>query len=488
MVVATVLVLGLSIGFSYFSIMRLTSAIREQYLSRMKAIAGTLADSSAYFVAVGDRTQLEMLTRKLVSGDLLYAEITSTVPGLPITVSYPGSPPFPLHLTPSDVARWRPSEKGTEYLYPIYWREVKASAPEEVLMGPSEVAGKPVLVGFVRLAFSGEPVRDALRREYFAVLLMALLIAAIGGIVARLVYIQVVRPVTQLTAAVQEFALGRNPRRVQTPQSGEIKILVDEFQKMTEVLRRREEELREINRELTEANRVKSTFLASISHELKTPLHAIIGYAQLLLEGAEGPLTSEQVKDLRTILGAGKHLLSLISQILEYARIEAGKESLSLEPFTLEDVLRECYEIFAPQVAEKHLEFRLKLPDTTVRLLADPLKIRQIIFNLLSNALKFTETGFVALSAEVDNGVVRISVQDTGPGIPAEGLPRVFEPFVVLDSELTRKHGGAGLGLAISASYAQLHNGRLTARSSPGKGTTFILEIPLVVPLGEDEP
>jgi len=233
---------------------------------------------------------------------------------------------------------------------------------------------------------------------------------------------------------------------------------------------------------------VKSTFLASISHELKTPLHAIIGYTQLLLEGAEGPLTPAQIQDLQTVLGAGKHLLSLISQILEYARLEAGRETLSPEPFTLQDLLRECYEIFAPQVANKGIEFRLVLPETGVRLLADPLKIRQIVLNLLSNALKFTVSGSIVLSAEVNDRLVRISVQDTGPGIPPESLPRVFEPFVVLDSELTRRHGGAGLGLAISSSYAQLHGGRLYANSEVGKGSVFILEIPFVTPVGEDEP
>jgi signal transduction histidine kinase len=487
-VAAILLILVFSLGFFYLSLTRLSSAIRTQYLSRAQAIARTLADSSAYFVAIGDRTQLESLTRGLVSDDLLYTEISSTVPGLPITVSYPKAPPFPLFLSVSDQPIWRSTKTGTEYLYPIYWREASPVSPEEVLMGPTAPAGQPVRVGFVRLAFSGEPVRAALRREHSIILLMAFLILIVGSFFTRVLFLQVVHPVTRLTTAVQEFAQGRTPPRIRTPQSGEIKILVDEFQMMTEVLRRREDELRQINRELAEANRVKSTFLASISHELKTPLHAIIGYAQLLLEGSEGPLTSEQEKDLQTVLGAGKHLLSLISQILEYARIEAGRETLAPEPFTLQDLLRECYEIFAPQVAEKRIQFRLSLPDSWVRLLADPIKIRQIILNLLSNALKFTESGFITLSASADDKSVRISVQDTGPGIPSESLPRVFEPFVVLDSELTRRHGGAGLGLAISSSYAHLHGGRLSACSELGKGATFTLEIPFVIPVGEDEP
>lgn len=486
--IATLFILIVSLGFFSFSLSRLSSAIRAQYLSRAEAIARTLADSSAYFVAIGDRTQLETLTRGLVSGDLLYAEISSTVPGLPITVSYPENPPFELLLTVSDSAGWRSTMQGTEYIYPIYWREAKPATPEEVLMGPTTPAGRPVRVGFVRLAFSGEPVRDALRREYPVLVVIALLILLVGALLVRLLFLQVVQPVTQLTTAVQEFAQGRTPARIQTPQSGELKILVDEFQKMTEVLRRREDELRQINRELAEANRVKSTFLASISHELKTPLHAIIGYSQLLLEGTEGPLTAEQTKDLQTMLGAGKHLLSLISQILEYARIEAGRETLSVEPFTLQELLRECYEIFAPQVAEKGIAFRLSLPEAPLRMVADPLKIRQVVLNLLSNALKFTESGFISLFASSDEQWVRISVGDSGPGIPAESLPRIFEPFVVLDSELTRRHGGAGLGLAISASYARLHGGRLSARSEVGKGTTFTLEIPFVVPIGEDEP
>lgn len=488
MLLATLAILVVSIGFFYFSLTRLSTAIQAQYLSRAEAIARTLADSSAYFVTIGDRTQLESFTRRLVSGDLLYAEISSTVPGLPITVSYPKVAPIPLGLSPSDSPVWRRTENGTEYLYPIYWAEAEAPSPEGVLMGPSAPTGQRARVGFVRLVFSGEPVRVALRREYPILFLLALLILGVGIILMRVLFLEFVQPVTRLTTAVQIFAQGRVPPVIQTRRSGEVKLLIEEFQKMTEILRRRENELREINRELAEANRVKSTFLASISHELKTPLHAIIGYTQLLLEGAEGPLTPAQIQDLQTVLGAGKHLLSLISQILEYARLEAGRETLSPEPFTLQDLLRECYEIFAPQVANKGIEFRLVLPEMGVRLLADPLKIRQIVLNLLSNALKFTVSGSIVLSAEVNDRLVRISVQDTGPGIPPESLPRVFEPFVVLDSELTRRHGGAGLGLAISSSYAQLHGGRLYANSEVGKGSVFILEIPFVTPVGEDEP
>jgi signal transduction histidine kinase len=226
------------------------------------------------------------------------------------------------------------------------------------------------------------------------------------------------------------------------------------------------------------ANRAKSEFLAIMSHELRTPLNAIGGYAELIELGIHGPVTIQQTKALARIQESQRHLLGLINGVLNYSRVEAGHVSYAIEDVELDEVLSTCEALIAPQVRAKQLDLHC-VHDVRISARADREKVQQIMLNLLSNAVKFTEPGG---SITVDCGIVdqnvAIHVADTGRGIPADKIDLVFQPFVQVDSKLTRTQEGTGLGLAISRDLARGMGGDLTAVSAVGAGSTFTLTLP----------
>lgn len=228
------------------------------------------------------------------------------------------------------------------------------------------------------------------------------------------------------------------------------------------------------------ANRAKGEFLAVMSHELRTPLNAIGGYAELMEMGIRGSVTVEQREDLRRIQNSQRHLLGLINEVLNYARLETGTVHYDLQNFRVRDILASAEALVSPQAAAKQLSLTVAdcPPDLSVN--ADPEKLRQVVVNLLSNAVKFTDAGGqIAISCARENEVVEIRVEDTGIGIAADKLDSIFDPFVQVRSDLTRPHEGTGLGLAISRDLARGMRGDLTAESEPGAGSTFILTLPV---------
>jgi signal transduction histidine kinase len=228
-----------------------------------------------------------------------------------------------------------------------------------------------------------------------------------------------------------------------------------------------------------EANKAKSQFLATMSHELRTPLNAIAGYSQIMELGLHGPVTPAQREDLERIDRSQRHLLALINDILNFAKIEAGR--VDVEPATVhvEQLLNGLKEFVEPQLQEKQLEFSQCTKDPEVRACADPDKVRQILINLLSNAIKFTPpTGKISLDCDADDKTVTISVADTGNGIPADKLEAIFEPFVQIGRDFNSSQSGTGLGLAISRDLARRMDGELTVESKLGVGSTFSLTLP----------
>ncbi|HEY4580874.1 MAG TPA: GAF domain-containing protein, partial [Candidatus Acidoferrales bacterium] len=233
---------------------------------------------------------------------------------------------------------------------------------------------------------------------------------------------------------------------------------------------------------LRELDHLKSTFLANMSHELRTPLNSILGFTDVMIEGLDGPLTDLMESDLKVVQKNGKHLLNLINDVLDMAKIEAGKMSLSLERFNLQEVLEEVVEIIGPLARDKALDLRIATePTDALDLTADRIRLRQVMINLVGNAIKFTEQGVITLQAMQHNGSVRVAIRDTGFGIPPDKLEAIFEAFSQVDTSTTRKAGGTGLGLPISRRLIELHGGRLWAESSgiPGEGSTFFVELPL---------
>ena len=226
------------------------------------------------------------------------------------------------------------------------------------------------------------------------------------------------------------------------------------------------------------ANEAKTQFLAVMSHELRTPLNAIGGYAELLLLGIRGNLTDDQRADLERIQRSQRNLLSLINDILNYAKLEAGAVEFDMGPVALHPLLGDIEALITPQLRSRNLVYDYTGCDTELTAWGDAEKIRQILLNLLSNAIKFTEPGgTIAITCLEDDEMVCIVVRDTGLGIPADRLASVFEPFVQLERRLTSNHEGTGLGLAISRDLARGLGGELTARSTLGKGSEFELRL-----------
>lgn len=252
-----------------------------------------------------------------------------------------------------------------------------------------------------------------------------------------------------------------------------------ELQAEIQERRRIEENLRAAKQAAEQSNRAKSAFLANMSHELRTPLNAIIGYSEMLEEDAQAAGDGAAAKDLQRIRSSGKHLLALIQDILDLSKIEAGKMTLHLEPMPLGALVTEARETAEPLARKNRNQLEIRYAECGETMLADPVKFRQSLFNLLSNACKFTENGVVTLEVEREDNAVLWHVRDTGIGINAEQQNRLFQSFSQVDSSATRKYGGTGLGLAISQRLCQLMGGEITLQSAPGAGSTFTIRMPL---------
>ena len=312
-------------------------------------------------------------------------------------------------------------------------------------------------------------------------------------------------PLRKLVDATARVSAGQFRERVDVPNiflEDEVIDLNRNFNAMTERLdelytgleskvRERTGELSEALRELAvkrdealDASRTKSLFLANMSHELRTPLNAIIGYSEMLEEEADDFGYEDIIPDLQKIQKAGKHLLALINDILDISKIEAGKVELYIEEFELQDLLEEILTTSQP-VVDKNENKLVFEGENLGKVRNDMTKMRQIIFNLLSNAAKFTQNGTVTLAArremEAGSEWLMLSVSDTGIGMNAEQMSRVFSEFTQADASTTRKYGGTGLGLPISRHFAQMMGGDITIKSVEGEGSTFIVRVPVEV-------
>lgn len=233
------------------------------------------------------------------------------------------------------------------------------------------------------------------------------------------------------------------------------------------------------SKELEKANRLKSEFLASMSHELRTPINALIGYTALMLDRIYGDITDKQEEGLRRIQAAAQHLLALINDILDLAKIEAGRMPLHLEDVTLKNIIAEINLQMEPLVRKKSLTYKTDIPDNGIVMHTDRTKVKQILLNLLSNAVKFTHTGGIEVKAQLEGENIHIEVIDTGIGIRESDLDAIWEDFRQVDQSRTREFGGTGLGLSITRKLVDGLGGRIHVSSEYGKGSTFTIDLPI---------
>jgi signal transduction histidine kinase len=281
------------------------------------------------------------------------------------------------------------------------------------------------------------------------------------------------------TSEADRRALGEANHLLEEQQA-ELEIANQQLQENTVELEMQATALEAARDEAEAANRAKSEFLAAMSHELRTPLNAIAGYADLLLDGVRGELTPTQRGDLERIKRSGQHLLGLINDILNFAKLEAGKVEYHVDTLPVAPLIESLEELVRPQVDSKPLTYSHTIPVTDLVARCDAEKVRQVLLNLVTNAVKFTEPGGeIRVECDGDERNVRIAVRDTGRGIADEHLARIFDPFVQIDRERTpRSQQGVGLGLSISRDLARGMGGSLTAMSAPGEGSTFTLTLP----------
>jgi signal transduction histidine kinase/ActR/RegA family two-component response regulator len=352
------------------------------------------------------------------------------------------------------------------------------------------------------------------RRYATTCLIFALVSALLAFVVSSKLQRVISGPIMRLEDTMKMVSEKKNYQlRAVKTYSDEIGSLIDGFNAMLADIQERDAALRGANEELQtrtlelekeisqrkqaqeellkakhvaeEASRAKSIFLANMSHELRTPLNAIIGYSEMLEEEARDSNDTANIRDLQKIQFAGRHLLSLINDVLDLSKIEAGKMPLHLETFDLRLMIREMITTLQSAIEKNSNTLQVRLADEVNMMHADVTKVRQILFNLLSNACKFTDHGSIIVNvdrmAKHGDDWIRFEISDTGIGIDAKQQENLFKEFAQADTSIARKYGGTGLGLAISYKFVQLMKGRIAVASELGRGATFTVELPVQV-------
>ncbi|MEG5034293.1 ATP-binding protein [Microcoleus sp. AT3-D2] len=342
-----------------------------------------------------------------------------------------------------------------------------ASKPNSSILNVAIRLGGQI-VGILSLEHIGVPRQWALEERTFADSLANLVALAIEGFERQ-------RAQEALSKAKAQLEMTVDQRTAQLTTANKLLRIEIAERKRAEIA------LQEALHKAEAASRAKSTFLANMSHELRTPLNAIIGYSEMLQEEARESGLEEIIPDTQKIYNAGKHLLTLINDILDLSKIEAGRMELYLEKFDLSNLIEEVVATLHPLVEKNHNQLQVSCSENLGVMYADLTKVRQILFNLLSNALKFTEGGTVLLSANRepagDSDWVYLQVSDTGIGMSAEQQQGLFQPFIQGDASTTRKYGGTGLGLAISRLFCQMMGGDITVESQLDVGSTFTVHL-----------
>ena len=338
------------------------------------------------------------------------------------------------------------------------------------------------LVVFLPLA----PLENAQRQIAAAVVAGGVILGVLSVFLSYRTARMMTMPLARLASAARRIEEGDLATAVESGSPYEIGQLEHSFGSMAMALKVRDgrndalfTELRGANVKLEEASRLKSEFIANVSHELRTPMNAILGYTDFLLEGLNGPLTDSQAEDLGRVRTAAQSLLGLINGLLDLAKIEAGQMDVQPQHFDIGAVASDVVELLGEQARSQQLVLRSDVEPTLPQAWADPYQVRQVLVNLVGNAVKFTAQGEIVISAAVVNGFLEVVVTDTGEGISAKAQAFIFDEFRQADGSSRRRHGGTGLGLAIARRFVWMNGGRIWVESESGQGSRFHFSLPL---------
>jgi signal transduction histidine kinase len=419
-------------------------------------------------------------------------------------------------MPPGDTRGDRPSarqvERGgkrfLEFVSPIV--SERSQTPDEVLLGArvrprNEQAHEEVIgAATVGLSLAGVEAQARSLATLWGGITVAFL--TVSAAVLYGFSLRITNPIKQLTQQAQKIAAGGLQQQIAVRSRDEIGSLAAAFNHMTgslrvtmnekervlselaelnrtleDRIRQRTVELEEKSRQLAAASRHKSDFLANVSHELRTPMNAILGFNEMILDQVYGDIPDELRRPLIDIQQSGRHLLRLISDVLDLSKIEAGRMELVLEEYSALDTVTAVRASLASLAAEKGLEFAVRAPAEMPLAYGDARRVTQCLLNLAGNALKFTRQGRVEVAVDLLDEMLRFRVSDTGIGISREQIDKLFTEFQQADATIAREFGGTGLGLSITRRFVEMHEGHVWATSEIGKGSTFSFSIPLRV-------
>jgi len=451
----------LFLAFGAVSSYWVTNDLSEQFRRRGEFLAENLASEAAKSIAITDaferRLRLLLLTHRATIGDVAYAQVIYA--GEVISESIQNKE---LSIKPIAELQFRPTvrrlqHENTEFL--DFLRPLPGGDPHS----------------YIRLGMSLESVHRRSGQIVRMIGGLSLFFTGLGVLGAFGLYSIILKPLDRLMVSIRQVSQGAFHVRTDIRGCREIEEIAAAFNQMAEEINRRTEALHERNAELQRANRAKAEFLAMVGHELKAPLHSIRGYCELLLEETDGPLTKGQRTDLQSVLAAGNHLLSLIQNILRF--IDSGAERIHLAPAPLGSLLQHAANYVRPMAQAKGIAVSVTAGDMP-EVVVDETKVRQVLINLLHNAVKYTKEGYVQLSAWLEEDGAYIRVQDTGPGIPPAEQDAIFEPFVRIERGENKESRGMGLGLAVVHRYVKAHDGWVKLSSEEGHGSSFTIFLP----------
>jgi signal transduction histidine kinase/CheY-like chemotaxis protein len=514
LLVALVPAAAIAIVLAIYFVSGQVAGLQQQLEDQGTAIARHLAPASEFGVFSGNRTILRRLAAATRKESNVRSVRISYVDGRILASSGPDFLPSSQQIAGRQAVIILPSKDGSAIIFrsPVLQSQMEISDfPEMEPGGGAQGSTAATTIGWVSVELS----RDATLQQQKTAILQSSLIAIVVLFVSFIVAIRMGRsvtgPIVKLTRTVEDLERGELSSRADTNANAELLALEKGINSMATALQRAQDNLQDEvenataelrstllelegkNTELDvqrsraqEANLSKSKFLANMSHELRTPLNAIIGYSEMLEEDAEQAGDTGYIPDVQKVNSAGRHLLSLINDILDLSKVEAGKMTLYLETADIESVIKYTASTIRPLTAQNENELVLNCDPNLGSMRMDVTKVRQVLFNLLSNACKFTEKGTITLAAKrIEMGGkdwIEFTVSDTGIGITPEHMDHLFKAFAQADASITKKYGGTGLGLTLCKSFSELMGGEINVRSEPGKGSEFVLLLPTEPP------